>query len=199
MATFDSLPNEIKAKILETNDPKELIKYCEINSQLKDLCQSDLFWKNLVIKKFGRTNDKGNINCPEKINDNWFNTYKFLHKHYKIYVLSHQGDYHHQILSIHKSFDEAYASLINYLLSRPIMIGGPFDAYFINKYTEFNDEMFELSSKDTLPDNYESFIQKVKLELPDYLESIIEKCDNYFRYTIEYGEYFEISINEIPF
>lgn len=44
---MEALPLELKRLIFQTDDPNELLKYCLINKEFNEVCNSDIFCKRL--------------------------------------------------------------------------------------------------------------------------------------------------------
>lgn len=183
MANFDDLPIEVKIMILRTNNVGQLLKYFEINSQLKNLCQSDLLWKDLVIYKFGNV---------ERIKDSWFETYKYLFRFSKIYILYYQFSNYENAGTVgqYGSFDKAFNSMIDYILKTRLMFTYPYNSFtngFIKKYPQLHNLAYL---------NNSSSIEEVKKGLSLYLKEI-EKNDH--TYTIDTNKEFCICVFDIEF
>lgn len=49
---FDKLPNELIIQILMNLDVKDILKLCQTNKRVADICQSNYLWKKLVARDF---------------------------------------------------------------------------------------------------------------------------------------------------
>lgn len=206
MISFDNLPNEIKFLIVKTDNPKQLSKLREINSNFKNLCESNLLWKDLVIKKFTHVDDKGQQEIPEMINNSWFKTYIFLSKNSRSYVLSEiykeSKDSDYKIIGVYKSFRLACNSLLNYIIDEGLFIDDPFKDFFLEFYPQFrvNFNIYH-SSRYKLLDNDQKFKQKVRPALSHFLKkrqsgSLSEKQ---LEYKLDYSYSYRINITNISY
>lgn len=176
MATFNDLPDEVKVIILKTNNLKELLKFREINSQFKNLCQSNLLWKDFVINKFGDV---------IKINNSWFETYKYFLIPSKAYLVTYKQR-ESSIVGIYKCFDSALLSIINNIIEMPPNAGEAFYDYFIDKYPEFIGIRTTINFHLNMPKNiYDSFIEKFNVEIDNYVKKYLIEVtkDNFIYHT----------------
>lgn len=199
MMTFNDLPNEIKLLILKANDPKQLSKLREINSEFKILCESNLLWKDFVIKKFGYVDDNGEQLIPEMINNSWYNTYIYLSRNSKLYVLTETDGYGDNMIGIYKSFRLAFNSLLNYIIDNTIYRHNfKFANIFFKNYPEFGGYCY-LSDRDELPDDYEIYKRKIRLAVSDYLKKKNYSEDGDGEYKLSNDCRFRICVTHISY
>lgn len=199
MASFSDLPDEVKAVILKTSDPKELLKLCEINSDFKILCKNDIFWRDITLNKFGNVDPKGYGLRPDKFNNSWFDTCKFFYKYSKVYTVSKSLDLSCAVVGIYRSFDNAFLSMIDHITKIPCLAGDFFLDNFTNKYPEFDHINFRYNEQNLLSKtDHDNFVDKFKKEIDSYMRKIQKEVskDN-FEYEVNYCEYFNISLLDI--
>lgn len=182
MSTLEELPNELKAIIFRTDDPKELLNYCHINTQFNQLCRSDIFWRDLVFNKFGNV---------DKLCNSWYETYLYHYKYSKAYILTSLSEGESRILG---SFGEkilAFDYIIKDIIKYPETIENTeFMDIFLqdNPNNDAYNVLLKLRRKDV------RMINLVKDLLVSYLQDIEAPDDNLFTYVVKDDPYTEYQI-----
>src|SRR5919106_8952 len=100
---MDSLPSELIIKIMGYMKIRDLLSILLLNHKFNGLIKEEAIWKKFVMDDFGQV---------DKINDNYYLTYRHYKKYTQVYLLTKYDGYYKGFIDIYNTLELAKKEII---------------------------------------------------------------------------------------